>query len=221
VRYAESLDMSGPSARGALLVRHWRQLAIGAAFMAILSGHRALQGGGFDPVVALPILIVLSFATSTMLERTLKAAKGAPADRRALIAYLPLGSASLALFFAYASADRVLRAGSLNTFYDAAAALLGLLLVSVVIEARRLAAHDQWLRVLRGWWVLFIVVGILGALWGLTPGQPMSSQANDYAWVWAGLAGAIAALVVVMWKDPQRQHSDTGDANSAGIDGRF
>jgi hypothetical protein len=174
--------------------------------MAILSGHRALQGGGFDPAVALPIFTVLSFATSTMLEHTRKAAKGASADRHALIAYLPLGSASLALFFASASADRVLRAGSLDTFYDAAASLLGLLLVSVVIEARRLAVHDQWLRVVRGWWVLFIVVGIFGALWGLTPGQPMSSQANYYAWVWAGLAGAIAALLVVMWKDPQQRH---------------
>jgi hypothetical protein len=87
-----------------------------------------------------------------LVERTFEAARGAVPDRRALIAYLPLGCASLAYFVAKTTADHA-TSGSLDSFFGAAASLLGLLLVSVVIEARRTAARDPWLRALRGWWV--------------------------------------------------------------------
>lgn len=46
----------------------------------------------------------------------------------------------------------------------------------------------------------FIIVGMLFALLGLTPGR--RSQKSDYAYVWAGLVGAVVALTVVMWRDP-------------------
>ncbi len=47
-----------------------------------------------------------------------------------------------------------------------------------------------------------IIVGILYALAGLTPGQSHKAQARNYETVWAGLAGAVVALTVVMWREP-------------------
>jgi len=145
-----------------------------------------------------------------LIERTFEVARGAVPDRRALIAYLPLGCASLAYFVAKTTADHA-TSGSLDSFFGAAASLLGLLLVSVVIEARRTAASDPWLRALRGWWVGFIIVGILYALAGLTPGQSSKAQARNYETVWAGLAGAVVALTVVMWREPVERDATHAD----------
>jgi hypothetical protein len=136
-----------------------------------------------------------------LVERTFEVVRGAALGHRALIAVLPLGGASLAYSVAKTTADHA-TSGSLDSFFVAAASLLGLLLVSVVIEARRTAASDPWLRALRGWWVGFIIVGILYALAGLTPGQSPKVQARNYETVWAGLAGAVVALTVVMWREP-------------------
>ena len=151
------------------------------------------------------VAAVIAFPVGVLMERTLATAH-APADRRALIAYLPIGAAGIADFLSKGTTAQVLlNHGSLTGFYDAAASLLGLLLVSVMLEARRQAAHDAWLRVLRGWWVLFIVIGILYALVGLTPDQSAKMQEASYTLVWAGLAGAVTAFVVVAWMDqPQR-----------------
>jgi hypothetical protein len=115
---------------------------------------------------------------AVLVERTLEAARGAESDRQGLIAYLPLGCAGLAYLVAKTTADHT-TSGSLDSFFGAAASLLGLLLVSVVIEARRAAACDRWLRALRGWWVGFIIVGILYTLAGLTPGQSRKAEARN------------------------------------------
>jgi hypothetical protein len=145
------------------------------------------------------------FTGPALFGLTLEAIRGAPVDRRAILAYLPLAFALLTFYYARVTSAHVARAGSLDTFFGAATSLLGLLLVSMVVEARRVGAHDQWLRALRGWWVAFIVIGILFGLLGLTPDQSRTSQMANYAWVWAGLVGAVTALAVVMWRDPAPQ----------------
>jgi hypothetical protein len=145
------------------------------------------------------------FTGTALFGLTLEAIRGAPVDRRAILAYLPLALALLTFYYAKATSAHVARSGPLDTFFEAATSLLGLLLVSMVVEARRVAAHDQWLRALRGWWVAFIVIGMLYGLLGLTPDQPRTSQMADYAWVWAGLVGAVTALAMVMWRDPAPQ----------------
>lgn len=173
-----------------------RMLAVG--FVAAVTAA-ALNAS--DGVIGIVVSACLWGVAAMLVERTLEAVRGAAPDRRALIAYLPLACASLAYFVAETTADHA-TSGSLDPFFGAAASLLGLLLVSVVIEARRTAAHDRWLRALRGWWVGFIIVGILYALAGLTPGQSRKTEARNYQTVWAGLTGAVVALTVVMWKEP-------------------
>ncbi len=168
----------------------------------------AAIAGATDPrsgIVNLVIRAVLWFVGAALFGLTLEAIRGAPVDRRAILAYVPMACASLAFFLARETAASVIRSGSLDNFFGTAASLLGLLLVSLVVEARRVATHDQWLRALRGWWVAFIVIGILYALVGLTPGQSQTAQMAHYAWVWAGLVGAVVALTVVMWRDADKQ----------------
>jgi hypothetical protein len=158
-----------------------------------------------DGAMVLVIRATLWFTLIALVELTFEAVRGAPLDRRAFIAYLPMASATLALFLAQATADHVTRSGPLSTFFGTAVSLLGLLLVSLVVETRRVTTKDQWLHALRGWWVGFIILGILYALLGLAPGHSRKSEQSDYAMVWAGLVGAVAALSVVMWRDsPQR-----------------
>jgi hypothetical protein len=154
-------------------------------------------------IIDLVIRAFFSFVGAALVALTLVAIRGAPVDRRAILAYLPLASAALTFYLAKLTASHVTKAGSLDPFFEAATSLLGLLLVSLVVEARRVAGHDQWLRALRGWWVAFIIVGILYALLGLTPGR--RSQQSEYGIVWAGLVGAVVALTVVMWRDPAKQ----------------
>jgi hypothetical protein len=149
----------------------------------------------------------LWLVAGVLLMRTFETARGAPANSWALVAYLPLGCASVALEFAEVLAPHAVRSGSLDGFFDAAASLLGLLFVAMVVEARQLAPYDKWLRAMRGWWAMFIILGILYALAGLTPTHSTETLRQDYAWVWAGLAGAVASLAVVMWREPQTQHS--------------
>ncbi len=157
----------------------------------------------FSGVADLVIRACLWGVFAALAERTLEAVRGAAVDRRAFVAYLPLACASLAFFLARETAKHVTRAGSLDTFFQGAVSLLGLLLVSLVLEARRAAANDQWLRALRGWWVAFVIIGILYALLGLTPGRRL--QKTDYAYAWMGLVGAVVALCVVMWRDPTQR----------------
>jgi len=159
----------------------------------------------FSGVVDLVIRACFWGLFAALLERTLEAVRGAALDRRAFIAYLPLACASLAFLLASETAASVIRSGSLDNFFEAAGSLLGLILVSLVIEARRVAAYDQWLRALRGWWVAFVIIGILYSLLGLLPDNSQKSQKEDYAVAWAGLVGAMVALTVVMWRDPTRQ----------------
>lgn len=177
-----------------------RQRMLSAAVIAA-----AVAGGAGPRYDAIDLTVRASFwfVLAALIELTLEAIRGATWDRRAFIAYLPLPCASLAFFLARETANHVTRSGSLDTFFEGAVSLLGLLLVSLVVEARRVAPYDQWLRALRGWWVAFVIIGMLYALLGLTPGR--KSQKNDYAFVWAGLVGATAALAVVMWRDPARQ----------------
>jgi hypothetical protein len=177
--------------------------AAGAAMIAAAVNPR----GG---IVDLVIRALLWFMGTAVVGLTLRAIYGAPVDRKALLAFLPLPFTCLALFLANETAKHVTRSGSLNIFFEGALSLLGLLLVSLVVEARRVAAHDPWLRALRGWWVAFIIIGILYALLGLTPGR--KAQKNDYPLVWMGLVGAIVALTVVMWRDPtQRPKPEVAD----------
>jgi hypothetical protein len=172
-------------------------MLIVGSIAAVIAGALNAGNGVTD------ILVSACFwgVVGVLVERTFEVARGAKPDHRALIAYLPLASASLAYLVAKTTSGRAV-SGSLHSFFGAAASLLGLLLVSVVIEARRTAARDPWLRALRGWWVGFIVVGILYALAGLTPGQSPKAEARNYETVWAGLAGAVVALTVVMWREP-------------------
>jgi hypothetical protein len=159
----------------------------------------------FSGAVALAIRACLWFALAALVERTLEAVRGAAWDRHALIAYLPLASASPAFFLARETAASVTRSGPLDNFFEASISLLGLLLVSLVVEAQRGAANDQWLRALRGWWVAFIVIGILYSLLGLLPDDTRRFHEEAYAIAWASLVGAVVALTVVMWRDPTRK----------------
>jgi hypothetical protein len=180
------------------LAPHQRMLSA-----AVIAATIAGAAGPHYEAIDLVVRASLWFVAVALCERTLEAIRGATWDRRAFIAYLPLPCASLAFFLARETANHVTRSGSLDTFFEAAVSILGLLLVSLVVEARRVAAYDQWLRALRGWWVAFVIIGMLFALLGLTPGR--RSQKSDYAYVWAGLVGAVVALTVVMWRDPTRQ----------------
>ncbi len=159
-------------------------------------------------VLSLVVRACLWFAMAALLERTFEAVRGAPLDGRVFIAYLPLACASLAFFLAKVTAASVTRSGSLEGFFQAANGLLGLLLVSLVVEARRAATHDRWLRALRGWWVGFVIIGMLYSLLGLLPDSSRQSQKEAYAIAWMGLVGAVVALAVVMWKDPSRQSGE-------------
>jgi len=182
-----------------------RMLTVGSVAAVTAAALNASEG-----VIGIVVSACFWGVFGVLIERTFEVARGAVPDRRALIAYLPLGCASLAYFVAKTTADHA-TSGSLDSFFGAAASLLGLLLVSVVIEARRTAASDPWLRALRGWWVGFIIVGILYALAGLTPGQSSKAQARNYETVWAGLAGAVVALTVVMWREPVERDATHAD----------
>lgn len=180
-----------------------RMLAVGFVAAAAATALHASDG-----VIGIVVSACFWGVAGILIERTLEVVRGATPNSRALIAYLPLGCAALAYFVANTTADHA-TSGSLDSFFGAAASLLGLLLVSVVIEARRAAAHDQWLLALRGWWVAFIIVGILYALAGLTPGQSRTAEAHNYQTVWAGLTGAVVALTVLMWKEPAPERDTT------------
>jgi hypothetical protein len=180
-----------------------RMLAVGFSAAAIAAALNASDG-----VIGIVVSACLWGVAAILIERTLEVARGATPNSRAAIAYLPLGCAALAYFVAKTTADHA-TSGSLDSFFGAAASLLGVLLVSVVIEARRAAGHDRWLRALRGWWVGFIIVGILYALAGLTPGQSRTAEEHNYQTVWAGLTGAVVALTVVMWKEPAPERNAT------------
>jgi hypothetical protein len=189
-----------------ILDRLWRlapyqRMLSTAVVAATVAGAAGPHYGAIDLIVR----VAFWFAIASLIELTLEAIRGAPLDRRAILAYLPLAFASLAFLDARTTAAHAARSGSLNAFFAAAASLLGLLLVSVVIEARRVGARDQWLRALRGWWVAFIIIGIVYALAGLTPGESQESLKSHYALVWASLVGAVAALAAVMWRDPAEQ----------------
>lgn len=158
-----------------------------------------------DSTVTLTVRAILWFAIAVSVERTLETLRGAPLNGRAFLAYSPLVCAATALLLAEVTAPHVTRSGSLSTFFGVAASLLGALLVSLVIETRRATKRDQWVRALRGWWVGFVVLGILYALLGLAPGHSRKSEEFYYAMVWAGLVGAVAALSVVMWRDSPPQ----------------
>jgi hypothetical protein len=190
------MSISSVTHRFLRLTVRQRMLIVGS-IAAVIAG--ALNAG--NGVAAILVSACFWGVVGVLVERTFEVARGAKPDHRALIAYLPLASASLAYLVAKTTSGRAV-SGSLHSFFGAAASLLGLLLVSVVIEARRTAARDPWLRALRGWWVGFIVVGILYALAGLTPGQSPKAEARNYETVWAGLAGAVVALTVVMWREP-------------------
>jgi hypothetical protein len=199
------MSISSATHRFLRLTARQRMLIVGSIAAGIAGALNARNG-----VAHVLVSACLWGVAAVLVERTLEAARGAEPDRRALIAYLPLGCAALAYLVAKTSADHA-TSGSLDSFFAAAASLLGLLLVSVVIEARRAAAaaRDPWLRALRGWWVAFIIIGILYALAGLTPGQSPKAQARNYQTVWAGLAGAVVALTVVMWKEPAPERDAT------------
>jgi hypothetical protein len=205
------MSFSGFADRIWRLTPRQRMLSVGFLAAAIAAAT-AIS----DSAATLVIRASLWLVAAMLIERTFETARGASADGRALIAYLPLGFAGVAMFYAKMTAMHTLRSGSLDTFFEAAVSLLGLLLVSVVIEARRVAAYDQWLRALRGWWVAFIILGILYAVAGLTPGQSRTSLVGEYAMAWAGMVGAVAALAVVMWRDPSQQPDATRQEQGIG-----
>jgi len=93
-------------------------------------------------IVDLVIRALFGFMGAAVIGLTLRAIYGAPVNRKALLAFLPLPFAYLALFLAKETAKHVTRSGSLDIFFEGALPLLGLLLVSLVVEARRVAAHD-------------------------------------------------------------------------------
>src|ERR1700722_5271498 len=186
-------------------------------FWAFTSRQRMLMAGFVSAAVAiatepsagvltLVVRVSLWLVLSVLLMRTFEIAHPAPFNSRAVIAYLPVGCAPVAFELSKVFAPHAVLSGSLDDFFSAAASLLGLLLISLVVETRRVAPYDKWLLALRGWWVMFIVLGILYALAGLTPGHSRKALRQDYEWVWAGLAGAVAALTVVMWRDPTARH---------------
>jgi hypothetical protein len=186
--------------------RFWRltppQRMLIAAFAAAAI---AAAADPFSGVIDLIVRACFLAVFAALVERTIETGHGAPLDRRAFIAYLPLACASSTFFLARETAAAVARSGSLSNFFEAVVSLLGLLLVSVVIDARRVAAYDKWLRALRGWWVAFIITGILYSLLGLLPGRSLSSEKQNYAIAWTGLVGALVALSVVMWRDPAQE----------------
>ncbi|MGD1056480.1 MAG: hypothetical protein ABR992_03615 [Solirubrobacteraceae bacterium] len=183
-----------------------RTLIVGL-LAAVIAGSSAVHDGALTLIVRSAL-----WGTAAMLiELTFEVVRGETLDRRALIAYLPVGCATVALFLAKIFAADVTRSGSLSTFFTTAASLLGLLLVSLIVEARRVTTRDRWLRALRGWWVGFIILGILYALLGLAPGHSRKSEEGDYEMVWLGMVGAIAALSVVMWRDPTRHPDSSGE----------
>jgi hypothetical protein len=182
---------------------HQRTLIAG-----VLAGTIAGTSALGDSFLTIVVRATLWSAAIALLELTFEAGRGAPLDRRAFVAYLPLACATVALWLAGVTAPHVTRSGSLNEFFATAASLLGLLLVSLIVEARRVTTRDKWLRALRSWWVGFIVLGILYALLGLAPGHSRRSEDSDYEMVWAGMVGALVALTVVMWRDsPQERDS--------------
>jgi hypothetical protein len=195
---------------GAFIVRHWISLTTCAAIVAYTVVPALL--GNRSPLWVLGALIagaLLGTASGALLERTLKTAIANPLDKRALIAYAPLGCALVTLFFAHLSARHMVESGSLAGFYGAAAPLLGVLMIPIMIETRQIFPHDPWLRTFRSLWLTFIVIGIGYALLGLTPDQSRASQASQYSVVWASLACAVAAVLIVLSREPPlRQASD-------------
>jgi hypothetical protein len=199
---AESIGMS----ISGIVDRVWRLTPLQRMLItAFAAAAIADVSDPFRGVTALVIRACMWFTVAALIERTLESVRGAARDHHAFIAYLPLACATSALLLAEETAASVTRSGSLDNFFEAAISLLGLLLISLVVEARRGAAHDPWLRALRGWWVAFVVIGILYSLLGLLPDDSRSSREEAYAIAWTGLVGAVAALAVVMWRDPARK----------------
>jgi hypothetical protein len=180
----------------AFLGRHWPALGLGLVLLALMgSAH------GFSLASDL-VTVPLCLTGGALIERTFAAAEWACPDRKSLIAHLPLGTWLVGGLVAQVYAKHAVRSGSLDNFYDAAAPLLGLLLISITLEARQLASHDPWLRAFRSWWTFLIILGILFALMGLTPGIAWKTEETQFATVWAAVATAITALWIVTTKDP-------------------
>jgi succinate dehydrogenase/fumarate reductase cytochrome b subunit len=196
--------MSDARLRGFLrepIVDYWMWPTVVAMVVAYTTVPALLASKSVVSIVASIISgLVLGGFTGIMVIPTMKAAIANKVDRRALIAFLPAICASGAFLIVHVLAKHLPRSGSLEGFYETAAALLGLLLISIMIEARALAQNDPWIRAARGMWVTFIVIGIVYALVGLTPGQSPTSQQQAYALVWFSIVFAVTALLIVLWR---------------------
>jgi len=178
------------------VLRRWRALSIGALITLLLTGS-----SGFNLSHAL-VAAPSAFISGFLIDWTFALAGWSKINRRTFIAYTPLGAALLTGLVAHVYTRRIVGAGSLNDFYGIAAPLLGLLLISSVLEARRLASHDPWLRAFRGWWTLLICIGILFALMAVTPGHGHKLAEEQFVVVWGALGAALTAMVVVGLKPP-------------------
>jgi hypothetical protein len=195
----------------AFLARNWIALSVGAAVTAAFELVAGRLYALLTALVAGVLFMLFGLAIGALVQNAFKAVRGNHLERRALIAYAPAGLAVVAYLLAKSDAANVVRSGSLNDFYGAAAPLLGVLLISIVLETRQLAPHDPWLRAFRAFWFLFIVIGIVYALLGLTPDQSTASLDTDFEAVWAGLVGAITALLAVAVRPaPRPHHPPTG-----------
>jgi RHS repeat-associated protein len=96
-----------------------RMLIVGSTAAAIAAALSAFNG-------VTDVLVSACFwgVFGVLVERTFEVVRGAAPDCRALIAYLPLGCASLAYFVAKTTSGRAV-SGSLDSFFGAAASLLG------------------------------------------------------------------------------------------------
>lgn len=147
-----------------------------------------------------PRSIVGSLVVATLIARSIFIIAPAKITPRIALAFLPLGAALVADFLIPVQFSKPAEYGSLDSFFVGTAGLLGVLLIPVVIESRRLA-DDPWFRAVRDWWVFFIVLGIAAALSGLTPAQSVQEKDVAYTAVWTGVVGALTGLTVIMWAD--------------------
>lgn len=145
-----------------------------------------------------------SFAVAFLLGRALKVPPGhARSDEIGFLAYLPLAVASGTFFLVpvlFANAGKQ-PPHTLDSYYTAAVTVLAALLIALMIESRGLLKLDPQLQALRSWWVGSVVVGLIGALVGLTP--DLSSPAREAAFqcTWTGFAGAVSAGCLIMAGD--------------------
>ncbi len=182
------------------VLRRWRALSVGALITLVQTGR-----SGFNlphALAAAPSGFIIGF----LIDWTFALAGWSKISRRTFIAYMPLAAALLTGLFAHIYTRRIVETGSLNDFYGIAAPLLGLLLISSVLEARQLASHDPWLRAFRGWWTFLICIGILFALMAVTPDHGHKLAEEQFVVVWGALGAALTAMVVVGLKPPDSAH---------------